>query len=295
MPAEPGLAQGVLGESGFPIRVLAPNPGPFTLEGTNTWILGAGTGRALVIDPGPDDATHLEEVRRTAGSIGAILLTHRHPDHAPGARALASATDAPVLSFAPADGEHSIADGQVVMAGGAEVRVLHTPGHTPDHVVFHLEASGILFTGDAVLGRGTSVIDPPEGDLTAYLGSLERMRALEPRVICPGHGPVVWDAEAKLDEYLEHRAERERQIVEGLGEGPATAEELVPAIYGDYPPHIHSAAARSVLAHLIALERAGRATRDGDRFALASAAAGGPEDGGNQDVARPSSERSSSV
>jgi ribonuclease/clavin/mitogillin len=155
------------------------------------------------------------------------------------------------------------------------LRALHTPGHTPDPVAFFDAASGILFTGDAVLGRGTSVIDPPEGDLVAYLASLHRMLELSPTVLCPGHGPVVWDARAKLREYLDHRAERERQIVEALADGPATPEELVPTIYVDHPAAIHPVAARSVLAHLLAMERDGRAVRVDGRFVLAEGGAQG--------------------
>jgi glyoxylase-like metal-dependent hydrolase (beta-lactamase superfamily II) len=253
--------------SSFPIRVLAPNPGPFTLEGTNTWVVGRGP--SLVIDPGPDDPAHLDEMRAAAGTVAAILLTHRHPDHAPGAAALAGATGAPALAFEPGRYERPLADGEVIRGGGVALRALHTPGHTPDHVAFFDAASGILFTGDAVLGRGTSVIDPPEGDLVTYLDSLRRMLELGPAVLCPGHGPVVWDARAKLREYLDHRAERERQIVEALANGPATPDELVPTIYADHPAALHPVAARSVLAHLLAMEREGRAIRVGDRFDLA--------------------------
>jgi glyoxylase-like metal-dependent hydrolase (beta-lactamase superfamily II) len=265
----------------FPIRVLAPNPGPFTLEGTNTWIVGRE--RTIVIDPGPDDPAHIEEVRRSAGVVAQIVVTHRHPDHAPGAVRLAEATGAPVREFDPSSGAQPLRDGDVLSGDGIELTAVHTPGHTADHVVlFHAEG-GWLFTGDAVLGRGTSVIDPPEGDLTDYLHSLRRMRSLRPRVICPGHGPVVWEADAKLAEYIEHRADRERQVIEALNAaGSASPAELVPAIYHGYPTEIHAAAARSVLAHLIALERAGRVTRvapDPDRFAPVPADAG--EDDGD--------------
>jgi glyoxylase-like metal-dependent hydrolase (beta-lactamase superfamily II) len=202
-----------------------------------------------------------------------IVVTHRHPDHAPGAPRLSEATGATVLAFDPGPGEGALVDGDVIRAGVAELTAVHTPGHTPDHMVLFDAASGTMFTGDAVLGRGTSVIDPPEGDLSAYLESLRRLRSLSPRVLCPGHGPVVWDAVAKLDEYLEHRAERERQVIEALGEapGPVAPEDLVPRIYAGYPEAIHPVAARSVLAHLLALERAGRVARapgEPERFAL---------------------------
>jgi glyoxylase-like metal-dependent hydrolase (beta-lactamase superfamily II) len=139
--------------------------------------------------------------------------------------------------------------------------VLATPGHTPDHLAFHASSASSLFTGDAVLGRGTSVIDPPEGDLTAYLRSLRRMRDLAPRTIYPGHGPVVLRAMAVLDEYLEHRAMREHQILTALEDAWRPIDELVGEIYADYPSEVHALASRSVLAHLLKLEVEGRAEK----------------------------------
>lgn len=241
------------------LRVLAPNPGIRELEGTNTWIVGDGP--SIVIDPGPDDAGHLREVTREAGHLAAILLTHDHPDHAPGAAALAEATDAPVYAARPPDGGQRLRDGQRIVAGDLALTAVATPGHSPDHVAFFEERHRGLFTGDAVLGRGTSVIDPPEGDLVAYLRSLQRMRELSPRVLYPGHGPVVFDGPGKLEEYVEHRAAREEQVLAALASGPRTAEEIVPEIYGDHPAELHELAARSVLAHLIKLENEGRAER----------------------------------
>ena len=243
------------------VRVLAPNPGPFTLDGTNTWIVGSGP--ALVIDPGPPHEGHVEAVRREAGEVGAILLTHRHPDHAPAAGRLGALTGARVLAFHAQAGEEPLRDDTVIEGGGVVLRAIHTPGHTPDHFAFHEPSSGVLFTGDAVLGRGTSVIDPPEGDMADYVRSLHRMLALHPRTIHPGHGQTVPSGEAKLHEYLEHRESRERQVLHGLRAGPRTPEELVPLIYQDYPPELHPAAARSVLAHLIKLEHEGRVFRAG--------------------------------
>ena len=245
------------------IRVLAPNPGIRELEGTNTWIVGDAP--ALVIDPGPDDRGHLAEVARTAGSVGAIALTHDHPDHAPGALPLASMTGARVYAAKPAEGPaeviERIRDGERVSAGSVSLGVVATPGHTADYVAFFDARSGSLFTGDAVLGRGTSVIDPPEGDLAAYLRSLRRMRELGPRTIYPGHGPVVLRALATLDEYLDHRRMREEQILTALGDASRTPEELVAEIYADYPPGLLELAARSVLAHLLKLEVEGRAEK----------------------------------
>ena len=241
------------------VRVLAPNPGVRELEGTNTWIVGDPP--AVVIDPGPEDAGHLSEIVRTAGLVGAIALTHDHPDHAPGAMPLASVTGAPVFAARPAEGMQRIRDGESVTAGSVSLAVVATPGHTPDHLAFSWPVAGALFTGDAVLGRGTSVIDPPEGDLAAYLRSLRRMRELSPRTIYPGHGPVVLRAIATLDEYLEHRAIREEQILSALDGMWRSIDELVREIYADYPIEVHELAARSVLAHLLKLEREGRAEK----------------------------------
>jgi glyoxylase-like metal-dependent hydrolase (beta-lactamase superfamily II) len=255
------------------LRVLAPNPGPFTLEGTNTWIVGADP--SVVIDPGPADPEHIREVRVEAGRVAAILLTHHHPDHAPGASILAHQTGAPVLASRAKAGERELAEGTRIPAGGCVLRALAAPGHAPDHLVFLEPESGSLFTGDTVLGRGTSVIDPPEGDMDAYLRTLTALSALSPRVIYPGHGPAVWSATDKLEEYLQHRREREGQVLAALEAGPSTADGLVPLIYANYPRELHPAAARSVLAHLLKLLAEGRVVRLGvenpgdERFALA--------------------------
>ena len=238
------------------IRVLAPNPGVRELEGTNTWIVGEAP--VIVIDPGPDDAGHLQEVARTAGVVGAIAITHDHPDHAPGAFPLALLTGASAYAARPIEGMERIRDGDLLSAGSTTLSVVAAAGHTPDHVAFHEARSGSLFTGDAVLGRGTSVIDPPEGDLAAYLRSLRRLRELSPRTIYPGHGPVVLRAVAKLEEYLDHRAMREEQVLSTLGDGWRSPEELVAEIYADHPPEVHELAARSVVAQLLKLEVEGR-------------------------------------
>jgi glyoxylase-like metal-dependent hydrolase (beta-lactamase superfamily II) len=253
------------------VRVLAPNPGPFTLEGTNTWIVGSEP--ALVIDPGPDDRAHLEAVAQEAGTVRAILLTHDHPDHAAGAEQVSGMVGAPVRAFRAGPGREQLADGERIPADGAALRTVPAPGHTADHVVFLTEGEGGLFTGDAVLGRGTSVIDPPEGDLASYLRSLEEMLSIGARVIYPGHGPTVFDAEARLREYLAHRARREEQVLRALERGPAMPDQLVPGIYADVQPELHPVAARQVLAHLLKLEKEGRVVRTGigrrERFTLA--------------------------
>jgi glyoxylase-like metal-dependent hydrolase (beta-lactamase superfamily II) len=241
------------------VRVLAPNPGLRELEGTNTWILGMSP--SIVIDPGPEDEGHLNEVQRSAGPVAAVLLSHDHPDHASGAAAFAAMSGAPVYAARPLPGGDRLRDGQVVTANGVAVTAVATPGHTPDHFVFFVATERALFTGDAVLGRGTSVIDPPEGDLVRYLRSLDLMRDLAPRTIYPGHGPVVLEAVAKLDEYIEHRALREEQVLSALNDVARAPEEMVPDIYADYSPELHPLAARSMLAHLLKLEAEGRAEK----------------------------------
>jgi glyoxylase-like metal-dependent hydrolase (beta-lactamase superfamily II) len=243
------------------VRVLAPNPGPYTLDGTNTWVVGEDP--SVVIDPGPDDATHLDEVAREAGPrVAAVLVTHDHPDHAPGAAAFARLVDAPLSAFRLEGAEH-LRDGQRIVAGEVSLTAVHTPGHTSDHMAFHVPAVGALFTGDAVLGRGTSFIDPPDGDLAQYLRSLTRMQELHPRTIYPGHGPIVLRARETLQRYLDHRGEREQQIVDAISSGPRTIPDLVAEIYAGYPSEVHELAARSVLAHLLKLSAEGRAEQRG--------------------------------
>jgi len=244
------------------VRVLAPNPGPFTLEGTNTWIVGRDP--AVVIDPGPDDEGHLQAVAKEAGAVGAILVTHGHPDHAPGTPRLSELTGAGVHAFRPAEGTERLRDMQIVAIGEANLRVLHTPGHTADHVAFLAEGTGAMFTGDTVLGRGTAIIDLAEGgDLAQYLQSLRRMREARPRVIYPGHGPTVFDGIGKIREYEAHRAMRERQVLDALATGPHTIGELVTEIYADVPSSLHPAAAVQLQALMTKLEREERVARTG--------------------------------
>ena len=242
------------------IRVLAPNPSVYTLDGTNTWVVGEGP--TIVIDPGPDDPVHHDEVLRTAGEVACVLVTHDHEDHGAGATAFAHRAHAPLWAWR-LEGADRLTDGQRFAVPGAVLKVVHTPGHSADHVVFFEPANGALFTGDAVLGRGTSFIDPPDGDLIAYLASLHRMQELAPRTIFPGHGPVATRAGAKLTEYVTHRAEREEQVLAGLDAGDRTVLELVARIYADYPIGVHALAGRSVTAHLRKLEHDGRVKKAG--------------------------------
>jgi glyoxylase-like metal-dependent hydrolase (beta-lactamase superfamily II) len=243
-------------------RVLAPNPSVETLDGTNTWIVGRDP--SIVIDPGPDDPGHLEEVAREAAPVAAVLVTHDHPDHAPGARPFAERTAAPVHALRLA-GAEPLRPGQRFRAGGVELAAIPTPGHSSDHVAFFEEGAGALFTGDAVLGRGTSFIDPPDGDLVRYLRSLRRMLELSPRTIYPGHGPVVLQAVDVLEGYLAHRQEREDQIIAAIAAEPRAIEAIVATVYADHDPDVHRLAARSVLAHLLKLEDEGRVERSSSK------------------------------
>jgi glyoxylase-like metal-dependent hydrolase (beta-lactamase superfamily II) len=217
------------------VRLRAPNPSALTLDGTNTYVVGA-----WVVDPGPADAGHLEAVRRTAADgIEGVVLTHSHADHAEGADALG----APVTL--PRDGEEV-----------GPFRAVATPGHSPDSVC--LVAGAVCFTGDTVLGSGSVFIAPGEGSLSAYLDSLRRLRALELDVLCPGHGPYVWDPAAKLDEYVSHRLERERRLLEALDAGLRTRDELLDRAWSDAPPELRDFAALSLASHLEKLAGEGR-------------------------------------
>ena len=239
------------------VRVLAPNPGPMTLDGTNTWILRTPGGPALVVDPGPLDVGHLERVLETAdGPVAGVLLTHGHADHSEGAVWFASRAGCGVRALDPAHrlGSEGLADGDVVSAGDLRVDILGTPGHTSDSLSFWLPDESSLLTGDTVLGRGTSVVAHPDGSLGAYLGSLRRLHALAADVgvdtVLPGHGPVIADALAVLSYYLRHRAERLDQVRDAVAAGATTPREVVERVYADVDPILWPAAELSVRAQL---------------------------------------------
>jgi glyoxylase-like metal-dependent hydrolase (beta-lactamase superfamily II) len=242
-------------------RVLAPNPSVYTLEGTNTWVVGASP--SIVIDPGPPDPDHIAQIRQDAGAVAAVLVTHDHEDHGEGAVTFGELVGAPVYAWRLADTTR-LTDGARFTAGGGAVLVaVHGAGHSPDHVAFFEPTERALFTGDTVVGRGTSFIDPPEGDLARYLTTLHRMLELHPRTIYPGHGPVRTDAEGVLREYIAHREEREAELLAGLDAGDRTVRDLVARIYASYPPDVHDLAARTVTAHLLKLERDGAVHKNG--------------------------------
>jgi glyoxylase-like metal-dependent hydrolase (beta-lactamase superfamily II) len=251
--------------TGRVIRVLAPNPSPMTLEGTNTYVVLGGR-EAIVIDPGPTDEAHIDAIVACAtengASIGAIAVTHGHPDHAPGAAPLHARTGAPVYAHKVARFPFDVAsgDGDRVIAGDAVLEVIDAPGHARDHLVFSLPLERALFTGDVVIGRGTVVIAPPNGDMRAYQATLARLLREhgDDKTIYGGHGPAIDAPRAKLEEYIAHRELREREIVTALGTGERTIPELVATIYRAVSTFLWPAAARQVLAYLIALEREGR-------------------------------------
>lgn len=228
------------------LRIVAPNPGPMTHEGTNTYLYGVDP--CVVIDPGPGIEEHLEAVRAAAeerGGIGLVLLTHSHGDHAAGAEPLAEAAGGPPVVL-PGDGEEH---------GG--LRVLATPGHAADHVCF-LAAGGVCFAGDLVLGEGSTFVPPDGGSLAAYMDSLRRLQAEPLELLCPGHGPWVADPAAKLAEYVEHREMRERRLIAALGRGERSRAALLAEVWDDVPEGVRPVAALVMEAHLQKLEAEGR-------------------------------------
>jgi glyoxylase-like metal-dependent hydrolase (beta-lactamase superfamily II) len=245
-------------------RVVAPNPGPYTGPGTNTWILDAGPV-VVVIDPGPDDDSHLAALEgRLAGrTVGVVLVTHSHPDHLPLAERFARPHHASVRRHP------QLADGDVVRAGNLNVTALHTPGHSPDHLCFLLADDRAIFTGDLILGKGSSMVTYPEGDVAAYLRSLDRLAALAPRVLFPGHWDPVSDAAGKIAEYRAHRLEREAQILAEVRRGPGTAPELTRRVYGDLDEKLTPAAEMTLRAHLRKLVDEGGIRERGEIFEAA--------------------------
>jgi glyoxylase-like metal-dependent hydrolase (beta-lactamase superfamily II) len=245
-------------------RVLAPNPSPLTLEGTNTFVVAEpGAATAVVIDPGPADDGHARAVREACRgrTVELVLLTHTHVDHAEGARAFAGQVGVPLAALAPGwatPGAPDLAAGDPVAAAGLELRPLPTPGHAADHCCFQLAAEGAVFTGDHVLGRGTTVIEWPGGDMAAYLDSLRLLLDLRPERLYPGHGPLVADAAARVEGYLAHRLEREAQVLAALAAGDRTPAEIVARVYAGVDPALHPAAELSVRAHLAKLAAEGR-------------------------------------
>jgi glyoxylase-like metal-dependent hydrolase (beta-lactamase superfamily II) len=261
------------------LRITAPNPGPMTGPGTNTYLVGGGEagGGWTAIDPGPESKAHLQALlaalAERGGRLERILVTHTHRDHSPGAAALAAATGAPVWgrvadhpawqdeSFRP---DHVPQHGERIACGdGATLRVWHTPGHASNHLCYLLEEERLLFTGDHVMQGSTVVINPPDGDMVAYLASLHELLQEPLEWLAPGHGYLVAEPHAVLRALITHRLKREAKVAQGLQQaGPGTLAELVGTVYDDVPAALHGVAQRSLLAHLLKLQAEGRAAED---------------------------------
>jgi glyoxylase-like metal-dependent hydrolase (beta-lactamase superfamily II) len=240
-------------------RIVAPNPGPMTYHGTNSWLLEEADG-FTIIDPGPDDSSHVSAIMAaTGGRVRMILLTHTHHDHLGATAALRAATGAPVAAwgepwaqgFAP---DRALADGEEI----GSLTALHTPGHASDHLCF-AHPSGALFTGDHVMSWSTSVVSPPDGDMLAYMDSLRRLLARDDTLYLPGHGPPLPDPSVLVRGMLGHRIMREAAVLRCLQSGQTSEEAIAATLYTGLAPHLVQAAARNVLAHLLKLEAEGRA------------------------------------
>ena len=269
-------------------RVLAANPSAFTFTGTQSYVVGAGDTVA-VIDPGPLEDDHVDALVATIGgaTVGAIVCTHTHKDHSPAAAPLAQRTGAPIIGCAPLsltdDGPRSdasfdptyapdrvLTDGEVLEGDGWTLTAIATPGHTSNHLCFALEQSGALFTGDHVMGWSTSVVSPPDGDMTAYMASLQKLYDRQDRIYYPAHGPAVTKPRQLVRGMIGHRRQRENQILRQLEAGAIGIPAMVPQMYKGVDRRLWPAAERSVLAHLIDLERRGRVRRAADLWTIAA-------------------------
>lgn len=268
-PPEPGpkpIVHGVASAlSPLVRRIVAPNPSKMTGPGTNTYLVGID--EIVVVDPGPDIETHLDAIAGCGGDrIRWIVCTHTHEDHSPGVAGLKERTGAEVLAFDQRDDlviDRAMGDGDVIEATEFVLRAVHTPGHASNHLCFLLEQERTLFSGDHIMEGSTVVVAPPDGDMGAYLRSLEQLRALRPklRAIAPGHGHLIDRPLEKIDEYLAHRLAREAQVLAALQDaGTTDIKTIVTKLYADVPEELHVMAGYSVWAHLLKLAEDGRAT-----------------------------------
>ena len=258
-------------------RITAPNPGMMTGPGTNSYIIGSGD--LALIDPGPEIESHIAAlIAAVGGRLRRILTTHTHFDHSPAVRALKAATGAAVFGmpappqanqdreFAP---DRVPADGEIIDCGDFSLRAVHTPGHASNHLCYLLVEDKWLFTGAHVMQGSTVVITPPDGDMGAYLKSLEGLLALDMVRIAPGHGHPIDAPHDEARRLIAHRLKREQKVVDAFGaKNPATLDELVPVVYADTPVRLHSAAKRSLYAHLLKLEHDGRVSQEGEAWRL---------------------------
>jgi glyoxylase-like metal-dependent hydrolase (beta-lactamase superfamily II) len=278
-------------------RVLAPNPSPYTYTGTQTWLVGAGPEIA-VIDPGPDGGSqpghadingegHVDAILRAVGDakVTAILCTHTHRDHSPASRPLQAATGAPIIGCGPLmlqdDGPRSdsafdagyrpdriLSQGETISGQGWTLEAVATPGHTSNHLCYALQETGALFTGDHVMKWSTSVVSPPDGDMAAYLASLQKLYDREDRIYYPAHGPAIEKPRQLVRGMIGHRRQREAQILRELAKGPRPIPEMVAALYKGLDPRLTGAAGRSVLAHLIDLQNKHRVAEQEEVWSL---------------------------
>jgi glyoxylase-like metal-dependent hydrolase (beta-lactamase superfamily II) len=261
-------------------RVVARNPSPFTFKGTGTAIIGRG--KVAIVDPGPDRQDHIDAVLRAVRNetVTHILVTHTHLDHVPATPAIARATGATVYAYGPhprppgdetpeEEGQLSfmpeirLGDGEVVSGDGWTVEAVHTPGHISNHLCFAVREDKALLTGDHVMGWSTAVISPPDGNMADYMASLRKLLPRQETIYIPTHGAAIRDPRPFVEAYIEHRRGREAQILARLAEGPQTIPQMVAVNYADTPKHLHAAAGRSMLAHLIQLVNEGRVQTDG--------------------------------
>lgn len=267
-------------------RLLAPNPSPFTFTGTQTYVVGSG--EVAVIDPGPDLSEHLGALLAALDDekVMAILCTHTHRDHSPASRALQEATGAPIVGCSPLSPDETgprveegfdsayrpnavLADGEAIGADGWTLQAIATPGHTSNHLCFALCEEQALFSGDHVMGWSTTVVAPPDGDMAAYMRSLDLLLERDDRVYYPAHGPEIVGPQDHVRRLIGHRRQRERQILRYVSAGDGSIPQMVAQMYRGIDPYLHAAAEKSVLAHLIHLEQRGMVVRGRNRWHLA--------------------------
>jgi len=270
-------------------RIVANNPGPFTFMGTGVYIVGDKD--VAVIDPGPDQPEHVEALKRALGGrrVTHILLTHAHSDHSPAAKPLKEWSGAPTYAFGPhntgrdedgprveAGGDMDfvpdirVTDREIIAGNGFTFEAVHTPGHTSNHMSYALKEEKALFTGDHVMGWSTTVVTPPDGDMADYIASIEKLERRDDAILYPTHGAPVTDPKPFLAAYREHRLDREAQVLASIVAGRDTIPAMVAHMYADVDKRLHPAASRSVLAHLIKLEREGLVTNIGGTWRLAA-------------------------
>ena len=264
-------------------RVVARNPSPFTFHGTGTFIVG--TGKVAIIDPGPDLAEHIDAVLDavSAETVTHLLVTHTHRDHSPASAAVKSVTGAPTYAYGPHGAgklergvqveeggdmdfvpDRLVRHGDVIEGDGFSFECVYTPGHTSNHMCFAYQEQKALFTGDHVMGWSTTIVSPPDGDMADYMASLDLLLARDDQLYCPTHGPAITNPQSYVREYMQHRVQREEQIVECLRNGVNTIEQMVPLMYHELPRTMYPAAARSVFATVIYLVQREVLMHDGD-------------------------------